>query len=81
MRYMRCLEDFKLGWGYYLSALECELIESKLMKVLESQTFKHTRTASKMMALIPDRISEINLRISEKLQLLVEDALKKDSSK
>lgn len=79
LRYRKCLEEFKRGWGYYLSGLEQELIESKLTRLLESQTFKHTRTNPAMMALIPDKLGEVNLRISEKLQLLVDEALGKDS--
>jgi hypothetical protein len=39
-KYYRYLEDFKKGWSYYLSALECDLIESKIRRVLDSQTFK-----------------------------------------
>ena len=39
-RHYRYLEDFKKGWNYYLSALECDLIESKIRRILDSQTFK-----------------------------------------
>lgn len=42
-RFERCLEDFKKGWNYYLSALECDLIETKIKRVLESQSFRYTR--------------------------------------
>ena len=37
------LENFKGGWLYYLSVLETEVIEAKLMFILESLTFKYTR--------------------------------------
>lgn len=42
-RYLGMLENFKGGWGYYLSVLETEIIESKLMFILDSLTFKYTR--------------------------------------
>jgi hypothetical protein len=58
----------------YLSSLECDLIEAKLRRILDSQTFKHTRQPS-FISLIPDRMTEINLRISEKIQLLMDNAL------
>ncbi len=67
-RYLRYLEDFKKGWHYYLSALECELIEQKLLAILESETFRHTRGAAQL-SLLPDRLTDINLRISEKVQI------------
>ena len=37
------LHDFKKGWLYYLSVLETEIIEAKLMFILDSLTFKYTR--------------------------------------
>ena len=37
------LENFKKGWGYYLSVLETSIIETKLNKILDSLTFKYTR--------------------------------------
>ena len=42
-RYLAMLENFKGGWLYYLSVLETEVIEAKLMFILESLTFKYTR--------------------------------------
>ena len=42
-RYLGMLENFKKGWLYYLSVLETEIIESKLMVILDSLTFKYTR--------------------------------------
>ena len=38
-RYLAMLENFKGGWLYYLSVLETEIIESKLMFILDSLTF------------------------------------------
>jgi hypothetical protein len=73
-RFGKYLEDFKKGWKMYLSSLECDLIEAKLRRILDSQTFKHTRQPS-FISLIPDRMTEINLRISEKIQLLMDNAL------
>ena len=35
-KYYKYLEDFKKGWGYFLSVLECDLIESKLKRLLDS---------------------------------------------
>lgn len=37
------LENFKKGWLYYLSVLETDIIEQKLMTILDSLTFKYTR--------------------------------------
>jgi hypothetical protein len=78
-RYSKYLEDFKKGWNYYLSDLEIDLIESKITRILTSSTFKHTRQPG-FLAMIPDRMQEINLRISDKLHLLVEKALTLNNS-
>ena len=42
-RYLDMLANFKKGWLYYLSVLETDIIESKLMFILDSLTFKYTR--------------------------------------
>lgn len=42
-RYLRCLDNFRQGWEYYLSILEIEIIEVKLMTILDSLTFKYAR--------------------------------------
>jgi len=42
-RYLEMLENFKGGWHYYLSILETEIIEAKLLFILDSLTFKYTR--------------------------------------
>jgi hypothetical protein len=58
--------------------LDCQIIENKIETILNSQTFKQSRRAGNL-ALIPDKMSEINLRISDKIQLIVEDTLQEDS--
>ncbi len=65
-RFKGMLADFKKGWGYFLSQMECDLIESKIRRVIESKTFKESRQP-KNIRLIPDKMNEINLRISEKV--------------
>ena len=71
------MADFKKGWHYYLSVLECDLIEEKLMHILNSFTFKYSRQDN-FIALVPDRVTEVNLRISEKLKVLNPDGLSLD---
>ena len=77
-KYYRYLEDFKKGWSYYLSALECDLIESKIRRIIDSQTFKQSRKPENL-SLIPDKMTDVNLRISEKIQLLVEESMQQES--
>eukprot|EP00347_Sterkiella_histriomuscorum_P005365 403356888 len=74
LRYEKILKTFKNGWGYYLNAIDQEIIETKLAHILGSFTFKYSRQPG-MMALIPDRITETNLRISEKIKFLIPEAL------
>ncbi|CDW75782.1 UNKNOWN [Stylonychia lemnae] len=73
-RYYSYLEKFKQGWSYYLSVLETTIIEEKLQIILESFTFKYSRQPHNII-LIPDRIDEINLRISEKIKFLIPEGL------
>ena len=47
------------------------MIEQKLKEILDSKTFKHSRNPSEL-SLIPDRLTDVNLRISEKVQLMME---------
>lgn len=75
---MRYLDTFKKGWDYYLSVLESDLIEQKLLHILNSQTFKYSRQPA-FISLIPDRITESNLRISEKVKFLIPEALESKS--
>ena len=77
---MACLENFRQGWLYYLSELETEIIESKLLKILDSLTFKYTRQPQ-FLIITPDKVKPINLRISEKIKILNEDATKDAETK
>ena len=74
------LHDFKKGWLYYLSVLETEIIEAKLMFILDSLTFKYTRQPQ-YLTLVPDRIGSTNLRISEKIKILNENATQDKTTK
>ena len=74
------LDKFKKGWGYYLSVLETGIIESKLMLILDSLTFKYTRQPQ-FLCLVPNRINTMNLRISEKIKILNENATKDKTTK
>ena len=49
--------------------LETEIIESKLLFILDSLTFKYTRQPQ-FLIVAPDRVSPLNLRISEKIKVL-----------
>lgn len=73
-RYLKYLNEFKKGWHYYLSVLETEIIEQKLLHILNSFTFKYSRLPQ-FLSLIPDRLTENNLRISEKIKVLTETGL------
>ena len=73
-RFLGYLEDFKKGWKYYLSVLETDIIEQKLLHILNSFTFKYSRMPQ-FMSLIPDRIQEINMRISEKIKVLTDKGM------
>ena len=78
-RFNGMLADFKKGWGYFLSQMECDLIESKIRRVIDSHTFKESRKPANLR-LIPDKLNEINLRISEKVQVLIEGTLAETSN-
>ena len=56
------------------------IIESKLLKILDSLTFKYTRQPQ-FLIIAPDKVKPINLRISEKIKILNEDATKDDETK
>jgi hypothetical protein len=68
-RYLECLENFRHGWDYYLSVLETDIIEMKLMTILDSLTFKYTRQPQ-FLRVQPERLTVRNLRISEKIKIL-----------
>jgi hypothetical protein len=69
------LDDFKEGWHYYLTVLETDLIEQKLMKILDSLTFKYSRQPQ-YLRVVPDRMEQEHLRINEKISLVLEEGLK-----
>ena len=71
------LEDFHKFWDLYLSVLETEIVETKLTDILESLTFKFSRQPE-MLTLMPDRITETNLRINTEVAIPNDD---KDSKK
>jgi len=79
-RYLDCLENFKKGWDYYLCTLETDLIEEKLLHILSSLTFKYTRQPQ-FLIVTPERLKPENLRISEKIKLLNEEAFNDDKEK
>ena len=54
--------------------LETEIIEQKLLHILNSFTFKYSRLPQ-FLSLIPDRLTENNLRISEKIKVMTEKGL------
>lgn len=72
---MRCLEEFRKGWHYYLSVFETDIIEQKLLHILNSFTFKYSRMGQ-FISLIPDKVKEVNLRISEKVKVINDEGLK-----
>jgi hypothetical protein len=55
-------------WHLYMSNLETEIIETKLSLILDSLTFKYTRQPE-MLALLPDRITEFNLRVNKTIKI------------
>jgi hypothetical protein len=79
-RYMKYLNEFKKGWHYYLSVLETDIIETKLLHILNSITYKYSRMPQ-FLSLIPDYLSELNLRISEKIKVLTETGLQPNKEK
>lgn len=68
-RYLQCLDNFRKGWDYYLSVLEIQIIEMKLMKILDSLTFKYSRQP-KFLRVFPDRLTTENVKISQKIKVL-----------
>lgn len=67
------LTSMRTRWFLYLSVLETEIIEAKLNFILESLTFKFTRQPE-LLSLIPDRLTEFNLRLASTVQVLNTDA-------
>lgn len=77
-RYLNCLSNFRQGWDYYLSVLEIQIIEIKLMTILDSLTFKYSRQP-KFLRVLPERLTVQNLKISKKIQVH-DNSLKNDST-
>lgn len=67
-RYLQCLANFRKGWDYYLSVLEIQIIECKLMTILDSLTFKYTRQPQ-FLRVFPDRLTTQNVKILKKIKL------------
>ena len=67
-RYLKCLENFKSGWDYYLSVLEIQIIELKLMTILDSLTFKYSRQPQ-FLRVLPDRLTTQNLKICKRIKI------------
>jgi len=67
-RYAEMLASMRARWLRYLSNLETDIIEEKLEFILESLTFKFTRQPA-ALSLIPDRITEGNLRVASTVKL------------
>jgi hypothetical protein len=77
-RYLNCLSNFRQGWDYYLSVLEIQIIEIKLMTILDSLTFRYSRQP-KFLRVLPERLTQENLKISKKIQVH-DNSLKNDST-
>ena len=69
-RYRNILDYLKDNdrWHQYVSYLETELIEYNLDVILESLTFKYSRQPE-LLSLIPDRMTEFNLRINKVVKI------------
>lgn len=66
------LKQLKKRWDIYISVLETQIIEDKLRFILNSITFRYSRSAD-FLSLIPDRLSEINLRLKSTIKMLADD--------
>ena len=67
-RFTKMLENMQYRWHLYMSNLETDIIETKLSLILDSLTFKYTRQPE-MLALVPDRITEFNLRVNKTIKI------------
>jgi len=67
-RYLKCLDNFKHGWDYYLSVLESRIIELKLMTILDSLTFRYSRMPQ-FLRVFPERLTTQNLKISKRIKV------------
>lgn len=69
-RYEGILEYLKEDnrWNKYVSTLETEIIQDNLEDIISSLTFKYSRQPE-LLSLIPDRMTEFNLRINKVLKI------------
>ena len=68
-KYERMLKSMSSRWHLYISVLETEIIEAKLRCIIDSLTFKYSRQPE-LLSLIPDRITEINLRLASTIKIV-----------
>jgi hypothetical protein len=68
-RYQSMLEFIKPRWDNYISLLETEIIESKLLEILDSLTFKYSRLPE-FLVLMPDKVYPSNLRMCPTFKLI-----------
>ena len=68
-KYDRMLKSMSSRWHLYISVLETEIIEAKLRCIIDSLTFKYSRQPE-LLSLIPDRMTEINLRIAGTIKIV-----------
>ena len=71
-KYSQMLKFMKTRWQLYLSALETDVIESKLETILESLTFKYSRLPE-FLVLMPDRVYSQNLRVCPTFKIINEN--------
>lgn len=74
-RFQQMRDRLRGKWLLYISALEAEIIEEKLDTVLSSLTFKYSRQPE-LLSLIPDQVTEANLRVASVVKLHREQTVK-----
>ena len=78
-RYTKMLKKMQYRWHLYMSNLETDIIETKLSLILDSLTFKYTRQPE-MLALVPDRVTEFNLRVNKTIKISSRYDSRRDST-
>ena len=73
-RYERMRDQMAKRWHDYVSIFETEIIEENLNRVLDSLTFKYSRQPERL-SLIPDRMTEINLRLASAVKIVGDSGL------
>lgn len=73
------LKKMQYRWHLYMSNLETDIIETKLSLILDSLTFKYTRQPE-MLALVPDRVTEFNLRVNKTIKISSRYDSRRDST-